>query len=254
VRNDGSVGEQGRRRRRRAAAAVALSLAVACSAVMQAEPAAAANADGTIRVRVLTTTGPRSVFTGATPNVRVTAGTKAGRKERREVFFPAKAPHATDSESCATWRDAPGLFTQQGAAFRIVRVGTATRAITVTKNVYGPQARKWIFNVHVWDTAKRPEAFTLLGSVDLASLLAPSGEASLAPLPWHFCARLVGTKLSFVVWLPGQTRPAWSNPLHGGSMTIPPGWDQPGKTGWYIGHLDARQSARFTNIRTLKLR
>jgi hypothetical protein len=235
----------------------ALAVAVALAAVMalSAQTAGAAPAAGKVRHRLLTTAGPRSIFTGQLPTIRVTAAVRKNAFNRREVFYAARAPDSTDSESCATWlEEQGGVFIQPGAAFRVVRANRATRAVTVTQNVV-PPLFGWVFNFHVWDTANRAQPFTQFGSqVDLRPLLAPTPSGGLAPSPWHFCARLVGSKLEFVVWLSGQPRPAWGNPQHGGSATVPAGWTQPGKTGWYIGHLRSSETALFTNLTTRKLR
>lgn len=241
--------------RRGALAALAAVSVVATSVIAPAARATAAPAPGSIRHKLLTPMGPKSAFLGALPTIRVAAGARSKSSDRREVFYAATAPNITDSESCATWAsESEGVepTIQQGAAFRVRKAGGRYRAITVTKNVVPKGMVRWVFNFHLWDTSNRAAPYTQIGAVDLGRLLAPGGTP-IAPLPWRFCARLIGSNLSFIVWLPDQPKPAWGDPLHGGSVTVPPGWEQPGKTGWFIGHLHQHETALLTNLTATKL-
>ena len=257
----GTGGSAVRSRAPRRPSAAGLALVVAVTLALLAAPienATAAVAPGaTIRHRALTTKGPTSLFTGALPAIRVTAGARTKTSDRREVFYAATAPDATDSRSCATWAsETEGVepTIQQGAAFRVAKkAGGGYRAITVTKNVHPAGKARWVFNFHVWDTSNKAAPYTQIGAVDLGRLLAPGGTP-LTPLPWNFCARLVGSTLAFIVWLPNQVQPAWGDPTHGGSVTIPAGWTQPGKTGWFVGHLHMRETALLTNLMTVTTR
>ena len=162
----------------------------------------------------------------------------------RSLFWPEKVPVVADSQTCAVWTSQGGGLVQQGAALRIRLSTGRVRAITVTKNIiYGAN---WIFNFHTWDTA-RPGVFQQFGSKEVRALLGPSG---LAPLPWHFCARIIGGVIEFKVWTKAMAEPAWGNSTWGGRATIPAGWSTAGTTGWYAGHIEAGGSARFDNLRT----
>jgi hypothetical protein len=232
-----------------------LVVLVGTAVVAPVESASAAAAGDKVKRRALTTAGPRSVFTGTLPTIRVTA---RGRRSpnRREIFYPARTADMTNSESCATWVEGHGSNIQQGAAFRMVRTGKVTRAITITKNVspFPPRAPlPWIFQVNLWNTASPTRPFTPVGSINLRALLAPPPSTIPVPFPWHFCARVVGSTLSFIVWLQNQPRPAWNDPNHGGTVTLPAGSTTPGKTGWYIGHLASGETALFTNLTTRPL-
>ena len=166
----------------------------------------------------------------------------------RSAFWPADAPLVTDSQTCATWASQSNVFTQQGAAFRIAQANGSTRAITVTKNVF--YGATWIFNVHTWDTTATP-AYQVVGSILLKSELWPDGTESA--LPWHVCARTIGTSLDLKVWRGNETEPAWGNSVHGGSVTLPDSAVYPGVSGWYIGHLLGGGQAEFTDLMAWKL-
>ncbi len=162
----------------------------------------------------------------------------------RAVFWPAGAPVLADSAACATWTSQSADLGQEGVAFRVRRQPGRLRAVTVTKNTaYGA---RWIFNFHTWDT-DRATAFAPFGAVEIPALVTGSG---LAPLPWRFCAQVRGNRVQFKVWPQNRSEPAWGDPAWGGSRTIPAGWDQPGTTGWYAGHLGPGGTARYDELRT----
>jgi hypothetical protein len=162
----------------------------------------------------------------------------------RTVFWPAGAPEVTDGRSCATWtaQSRDGTYSQQGAALRVrAEDGTVTKAITVSKNVmYG---FVWILNVHGWDTG-RAAPRTGLGQVDLGPAL------KSRPFPWHICARTTGRSLVVKAWTGAGPEPAWDDPAHTGSITLPSEWVYPGTTGWYLGHLSPGGFAEFTDLTT----
>jgi hypothetical protein len=197
---------------------------------------------------VLTEDGPgRLRFVSAPANTAVASIDSAGGN-LRQVFWPADNPVVPDSESCAIWGAETGPLVQQGAALRITQDGSRIRAITVTKNIF--YGATWIFNFHVWDTAQTP-AFTPIAATDLYATLVHAGVVT--PLPWHFCARVIGNKLEFKVWPVAELlEPAWGDPTHGGSVLLPAGWSNPGKAGWFIGHLRSPDLAVFTDLATYK--
>jgi hypothetical protein len=163
----------------------------------------------------------------------------------RSVFWPEAAPSVTDSQSCATWTAQPEVGnTQQGAALRVSRdTAGATRALTVTKNVYfwAP----WIFNFHVWDSGKRPAGIQV-GSVDMSPVVRDR------PFPWHLCARTIGTSLEMKVWTGSEPEPEWGDSSHGKAVEVGPEWVYPGKAGWYVGHLPPGGFADFADLKTWK--
>jgi hypothetical protein len=186
------------------------------------------------------------VFTTVPANMAVSALDTSGGN-LREVFWPADNPIVADSQSCAIWSAATDPNLQQGAVLRIVQNGSHVRAITVTKNIW--LNATWIFNFHVWDNTQSP-AFTQFGQTNLQNLLVHNGIVT--PLPWHFCARVIGNVVEFKVWTATETEPAWGDTTHGGQATLPAGWSAPGAAGWFIGHLHPNDSATFTDMTTYK--
>lgn len=169
------------------------------------------------------------------------AATNTGRNTRKAFYPTGQSPRA-DEQSCATW-SAQSRTVQQGAALRVATTNGTTRAVTVTKNLW--YYTFWQFNIHLWDTS-RPGVFTQLATFDLSSVFLKSGQ--LVALPWDLCARVIGDQLSFEAWIDGQTRPAWGDTAHGGSVSLPAGWDYRGNAGWYIGHLQPGDTATFTHL------
>jgi outer membrane protein assembly factor BamB len=162
----------------------------------------------------------------------------------RVTFTRAGIGTSTDQYSCATWASDSSWHDQEGAALRVRPVTGGVSAITVTKNVFF--GANWKFNVHVWDTSRSPAAIQI-GAFDLGPVFAPD-EIHVEPLPWKLCAQVVGSTVSFVVWPASEPRPAWGDPTHGGSVTLPAGYAEPGEVGWYIGHLEPDHRAEFTGL------
>lgn len=150
----------------------------------------------------------------------------------RLAFWPDGGPAVADQESCVAWDDEEPV-TQQGVALRVRHEAGTTRAITVTKNIWF--LASWGFNVHVMDSGNEEQPYLQILGVNLKDVLV-RGE-TLAPLPWHLCARVVGDEVSFKVWPADEVEPAWMDGVHGGAVTLPAGWEAPGVAGWYVGHL-----------------
>lgn len=214
---------------------------------------------GTLASRVLTPDGTDSYsFSKATQNNVSTLSMSANPGNTggnlRQLIWPQNTPDSLDSQSCATWVNASADSVQEGLAMRIVDTPTTTRAVTVTKNViYNVH---WVFNVHTWDTAANPaKPFTQVAQFDMVNAVTQNGK--LRPLPWRVCSRIVGNTLDFKIWFPfqNQTEPAWGDPVYSRSATIPElsTWNQPGKTGWYIGHMQPGQSARYNGLTAYSL-
>jgi hypothetical protein len=165
----------------------------------------------------------------------------------REVFWDEAAHNVADSGACATWQSASTELLQQGLALRASSNAGGTRSILVTKNVF--LGGTWVFNIDVWDTAT--SGLAVLKNVDLHDVFRPAGQ--LAPLPWRMCARARGDIVDFKVWPVDQIEPQWGDPRFGGSTPLPPGWQVPGKTGWYIGHLPPGAFATYHDMVTFVL-
>jgi hypothetical protein len=170
----------------------------------------------------------------------VTSTTNGGNM--RMIVWPGDQAASADQVGCATWRQRSEPVNQEGIALRIRREGARTRAITVTKNVYGRIYNA--FNVHVWDT-------------DAPGVYTPKGDqfwpASMAgvPLPIRMCARVTGTVVEFVVWpvtgaVPGP--PDWDDPEHSHRVDVGAEWAAPGTAGWYAGHLNQGDTVRYDGL------
>jgi hypothetical protein len=179
----------------------------------------------------------------------------------REFIWPASTPDVMDSQTCAVWSKESEGFIQEGAALRINRAFddegnvTRTRGITVTKNIW--YAASWVFNVHVWDTSRPGNPYTQIAGFDMSEVMGKmyhdengNLQSNLKPFPWRFCARVVGDRLTFKVWTNPWVTPAWDDPKHTRTVTIPTEWVEPGKTGWYIGHVRPGQSAEYQLLHT----
>jgi hypothetical protein len=190
-------------------------------------------------------------LTLANGTVTAAAPTSNQGSNTRVAFWQAADQRSVDHQSCSTWVDAHSDLQQQGAALRI-RTAAATgrtKAITVTNNIFY-QAR-WVFNVHVMDSAMNPR-FRQIASFDLSQVFRPGGPSTfnVPPYPWRMCARVVGDTLSFIVWPLTHAEPSWNDPRYGGSVVLPAGWGLEGTPGWYIGHLAPGDSVGFTERTT----
>jgi hypothetical protein len=178
---------------------------------------------------------------GASTIVSAAAGNQDGNI--RVVFVDATAPVIADQLTCATWSDQTGHQNQQGVALRVSNDGP-TRAITVTKNVWGGVSD--VFNVHLWDSSQPTGGIRLLGSESLGPALHVDGR--LAPLPWRMCAKVVGSVVSFKVWPANQSEPEWGNPTFSRSTQLPAGAPAAGRPGWYGAHLYEGAHITYTDM------
>lgn len=177
--------------------------------------------------------------------VAVSAPASNGGGNLRVVLWRATEPASIDHSAAATFV-ADDHQQQPGLALRIDSGGSRTRAVTVTKNIWG--RAYWTFNVHVMDSAA-PEPFRQIGSFDLSERLrTPDGLAR--PYPWRMRAQVIGTTVRFSVWTPWEAPPGWDDRARGGQVVLPPGWDAPGRPGLYAGHLPAGRSLSYTSVTT----
>jgi hypothetical protein len=161
----------------------------------------------------------------------------------RLVFVDPGQPVRADQEVCATWTEASSPYDQQGVALRVDTDGP-TRAVTVTKNVWGGIFD--VFNVHTWDASQPNGGLRHLASMSLAPVLKPEGR--LLPLPWRICARAVGDTLTFKVWPADRPEPRWDDGVHGMSVPLPAGTPEAGRPGWYAGHVMGGQHLTYTEL------
>jgi hypothetical protein len=208
---------------------------------------------GPYTARILTPSSTAYHLASRANGVTVRASATGAGNNLREAFWPMGQVPARNVETCATWPTQnggtdPGRGTaQQGLALRITTTDGITRAVTLTKNVYAGSV--WVFNVHVWNTSTNPP-FHEIGNKRLGHVLDPRKGSGLVPLPWHACARVVGSRFEFVVWPREGPQPSYNDRTHGMSLTLPPGYGSAGNYGWYIGHLQPGSTAAFTNLHT----
>lgn len=168
----------------------------------------------------------------------------------REAFWYTGSPVAQDEESCSTWDTSPGL-TQQGEMLHMTQdANGVVHGIAVVDNIW--MGGKWIINIYgvtgdgsgdvAPDVADIQEGFTPSGLGDSLD--------TMPPLPWHMCARTVGTTVEFVVWTGSNPEPAYGTPGAGGQADIPVGYQDPGIAGWWVGHLPPASTATMSDLST----
>jgi hypothetical protein len=188
--------------------------------------------------QVVTSAGATDAY-GITPTSDGAAVSASGNviaPNDRLAFWPAAEAVASDEQACASWTDqlpaqAPGVLVQQGLVLRLATADGVTRAITVTKNVWGGAFD--VLNVHLWDTALA-DPFQLIAQIDLEGYFRSMGQLTL---PYDVCARAVGWSLQVAFWFPGQPVPAWGAAGQGATLQLPAAWSYPGVAGFYAGHL-----------------
>jgi hypothetical protein len=178
----------------------------------------------------------------------------------RLVFWPSDEQPSLTQETCAIWNQSPSndsdTIAQEGLALRASTIDGITRAITITKNIYGsnhpttgPHA---VFDVILWDSSIPNNSFDVIGDTDLRTTFFAGGQ--YLPFPWEACAMIEGNTINFLVWPTDMSQPAWGTAGYGGTFTIPSAdvnnWSQPGYAGWYFGHLSTTSNITYTDTTT----
>lgn len=221
---------------------------------------------GPVRHATLTSpSGETYAYQGEDGIITATVDPQSTDGNIREVFWNTADPYGADQQTCTTWGttalsayfdDPQKRPLQPGLAMRIAPTtdGSGVRAITVTENVW--YGAVWIFNVHVWDSTS-DQPFTQLAGFDLRDIVGwmyvqsdGTQHSTVKPPPWHVCARTQADQFSFKVWTQDTPEPAWTDPTHVFTVTLPDGWDYPGYSGNYIGHMHAGQWATFSGFTT----
>jgi Calx-beta domain len=182
----------------------------------------------------------------------------------RLVFWRSDEGPSLNQETCATWlsqspANGSGAIVQEGVALRASTLAGVTRAITITKNVFGSNryssGANAVFDVILWDSTLPDGRFYVIGEAKLYDALFPDG--AYVALPWDICAEVIGTTISFVVWPRSMQQPAWGDSTYGGTYTIPEAdaanWSSPGYAGWYFGHLGTESSMAYSDLSTRAL-
>ena len=175
-------------------------------------------------------------------SVEVSAPGEATEGSLRIAWWLEGTPVTADHQSCVTWAHASGRLIQPGIALRIRGEGEELRALTVTNNVWAGSRSGW--NVHGWIGGRRQ----ILGQVRLEDTFGTAPDP-----PWRICARVVGLDLSFMAWPLDGHIGEWGDARYSASIRLPAGWDQPGRPGWYVGHMEAGDRTRFTGLGTRPL-
>ena len=169
---------------------------------------------------------------------------------RREILVRPGTRPSRDQGVCATWTDQSRDADQEGLAVRFrAGPGDRRRAVTLTKNTFANYV--WVFNLLTWDTRRTGDPWRSLGQFDLSSVV--SSDLQLLPFPWRVCLRAEGRRIDFKIWLPDrEPEPAWTDPVHTRSTTVPRRFDRPGVPGWYVGHLQPGDHVTYADLSTYR--
>ena len=232
-----------------------VALPLVLSACLASTPTFDASTDPAPLVVAPLTTDPGDTFVYQRDggNLTVSAPATNTGGNTRQLYYPSDGPTAEAEQSCQTWSSGSGAIDQQGVALRIAPTadGQGTRAITVNKNIW--YVAVWDFWVNLWDSTQQPFPFTQVASFDMSSVVG-ADLYTLVPYPWHVCARVSGNILQFIVWTGTNPQPDWGDAGAVRQVTLPPGWDYPGRAGWYVGHLEAGMTDTFTDMKTWSLK
>ncbi len=182
----------------------------------------------------------------------------------REFFWSEENPYVADQQSCTTLvypaGNQGGDIIQTGLALRIAPSGPdgqGVKGVTVHQNIWS--AALWIFWVNIWDTTwpavpyQAHQSFDVSGVVGKFWIENDEFHSTLKSGPWHLCARTRGLDVTFKIWTGTDPEPSWDDPVHVFSTTLPEGWDHPGYSGGYVGHVKGGEAARFTGFSTVPL-
>jgi hypothetical protein len=198
---------------------------------------------------------------GAPGSMTVSAPATNQGGNLRVLLWQPDGLASVDQQTCATWpsvidlsrtgpQGVPGKprLWQPGIALRIATDGTVTKAISIAQNVWA--GATWVFWVQMWDTGAEPKMHATV-EFDARHLLLrqhAGSPPSIAPPPWHVCARVLGRRLDFKIWTGRAAEPSYRDPVHAFHTLLPAGWVYPGYTGNYAGHLQPGTSVRYTGF------
>jgi hypothetical protein len=170
----------------------------------------------------------------------------SGTNDNRVVLDRTDAPLSNDQTSCATAWSNGGWPSQEGVAVRILTQGERTRAVTVTKNVWGNATSVYV--VHHWDTA-RSDGFGQLAAFDMSEVLG-ANDSSSPDTARRLCTRVKGPELSFKVWPAREPEPSWSDAAYVREVWLPDAARHSGRPGWYSAHLPPGTQQELTEMWT----
>lgn len=166
---------------------------------------------------------------------RISSGPGNGGVNTRMVFWSTATAASVNGGSCVRFDPNSVWPTQEGVALRISTVGGQTRAVTVTKNVFGYATN--VYNVHSW----QGEDLKLHASVDASRSLAGSGAVNL-------CGRIDGKTVRFKIWRSSNPEPSWDDRSWVNSVRVQSLEARSGHFGIYAGHLPPNTTIQVTHF------
>lgn len=214
---------------------VGLAVIVAITgAAVTAEPVRARSTPDQQQVTVITPDGDDSyrIDRPEPGGFDLSAPTSNTGGNLRMAIVDENAPISIDQESCVTWNGPVKDDVQAGLTLRVRTDGDRTRMIMISNNVWG--LWRAAMNVHLVDSTQWPGRFEGLGTGHFTTLGDPDDGQ---PLPWRFCARVVGDRLSVKAWGTASAEPDWEGTEDVFRLTLPPEFVYDGRPGIYAGHL-----------------
>ncbi|MGB3409572.1 MAG: hypothetical protein WBA45_00135 [Microthrixaceae bacterium] len=179
--------------------------------------------------------GDTFTATSGSGSWRISSGTGNNGVNTRMVFWSTESAATVNGGSCIRFDPNSVWPTQEGVALRIATSGGQTRAVTVTKNVFGYATN--IYNVHSW----RGSELTLLASVDASRSLAGMGAVNL-------CGRIDGNTVRFKIWRSSNPEPSWEDRSKVNTVKAHSLEARSGHFGIYAGHLPPNTAIKMTHF------
>ena len=219
---------------------------------------------GILRIAAMSVDGTDSyVYTPDATGMTISAAPGNTGSETRQVYWDTKVWYR-DLEACQTWDTIPdastpeklanpvGALWQPGVALRIAPTPTGgqVRALIVNLNVWA--YAYWVVQVNLWQTtATGAPNISTITSFDMSAVLGSFliGNGTLAAPPWHLCTRAIADQLTFKIWTGDDLEPAWDDPVHVRTVSLPPEAVYSGHAGGYVGHIGAGRSEHVSNFR-----
>jgi len=239
-----SAGAPDRRRGRepglRRAAAIA-SAVLALVSVAAGEPRSAPAGNGLRRGTITADGEDRYEYRRVSSDgldVSAAPGNRGGNL--REAVVDPSMPTSVDQESCVTWHGPTDRIVQPGVVLRAALDDDRVRLVMVSDNIVWGQ--RSAINVHLIDSDVWPDDHHQVAQFPTPHIGGPAHEQ---PLPWRFCARVVGARLWAKGWSTANPEPAWDDPTGTLVTTLPDGWAYPGRPGIYVGHVPPGLSTSY---------
>lgn len=205
-----------------------------------------------LRIAAMSVDGTDSyVYTPDATGLSIAAAPGNTGAETRQVYWDTKTWYR-DLEACQTWDSIPDVSTpeklanpvgevwQPGVALRIAPTpsGDQVRALVTNLNIWA--LAYWSVQVNFWQTTPTGQLnITAINAFDMSAVLGSLlvGDGTLAAPPWHLCSRVVADQLTFKIWTGDDPEPAWDDPVHARTVTLPPEDVYSGYAGGYVGHI-----------------